>query len=153
SHHRRKVRHWTAKLIGGASSPILPHCMSLIKPLCVSYLEETRRRSDAPWFACIVSLVALAASPAEATTANATARAPCPRGVFLAFAGAAARLVQEYLAPRRPPNLARLRQQGIYSPLRSTNPPQTPVSWAAFATGLNPGRTEIFDFLRRTEGT
>ncbi len=27
------------------------------------------------------------------------------------------------------------------------------MSWASFTTGLNPGRTEIFDFLRRTEGT
>src|SRR5262249_40223727 len=43
--------------------------------------------------------------------------------------------------------------QGFYAPLRSTNPPQTPVSWATFATGLNPGRTEIFDFLKRIDGT
>ena len=75
------------------------------------------------------------------------------RVIVLGFDGADARLVSQYMDEGRLPNLARLRQQGTYAPLRSTNPPQTPVSWASFATGLNPGRTEIFDFLRRTEGT
>ncbi len=73
--------------------------------------------------------------------------------VILGFDGADAGLVQQYLAEGRLPNLARLRADGSYAPLLSTNPPQTPVSWATFSTGLNPGRTEIFDFLRRTEGT
>lgn len=83
-----------------------------------------------------------------------TARAaPYDSVVILGFDGADAGLVEQYMTEGRLPNLARLRAQGVYSPLRSTNPPQTPVSWATFATGLNPGRTEIFDFLRRTEGT
>jgi predicted AlkP superfamily phosphohydrolase/phosphomutase len=73
--------------------------------------------------------------------------------VVLGFDGVDARLVETYLAEGRLPNLARLRAEGTYAPLRSTNPPQTPVSWATFSTGLNPGRTEIFDFLRRTEGS
>ncbi|MBI4169207.1 MAG: alkaline phosphatase family protein [Acidobacteria bacterium] len=75
------------------------------------------------------------------------------RVVILGFDGADASLVEEYLAAGRLPNLARLRSGGYYARLRTTNPPQTPVSWASFSTGLNPGRTEIFDFLRRTEGT
>jgi predicted AlkP superfamily phosphohydrolase/phosphomutase len=51
------------------------------------------------------------------------------------------------------PNLDRIAQEdGTFSPLMPTNPPQTPVSWSAFATGLNPGRTEIFDFLQREKG-
>lgn len=91
-----------------------------------------------------------ATSPMAATS---TPEAPYERVVILGFDGADAGLVEEFMAAGRLPNLARLRAEGIYSPLRSTNPPQTPVSWAAFATGLNPGRTEIFDFLRRTEGT
>ena len=92
------------------------------------------------------------ARAASSTTAT-TSEAPYERVVILGFDGADAGLVEEFMAAGRLPNLARLRAEGIYSPLRSTNPPQTPVSWAAFATGLNPGRTEIFDFLRRTEGT
>jgi predicted AlkP superfamily phosphohydrolase/phosphomutase len=73
--------------------------------------------------------------------------------VILGFDGADAALVERYMAEGRLPHLKALRDQGFYAPLRPTNPPQTPVSWATFTTGLNPGRTEIFDFLRRTEGT
>ncbi len=73
--------------------------------------------------------------------------------VILGFDGTDAALVEQYLAAGALPNLARLRAGGYYAPLRSTNPPQTPVSWASFSTGINPGRTEVFDFLRRTEGT
>jgi len=51
------------------------------------------------------------------------------------------------------PNLARLRDQGSFAPLRSTIPSQTPVSWSTFSTGLNPGRHSIFDFLRRETDT
>ncbi len=79
--------------------------------------------------------------------------APYDRVVILGFDGADASLVERYLAEGRLPNLAKLRADGFYAPLRPTNPPQTPVSWASFTTGLNPGRTEIFDFLRRTDGT
>jgi predicted AlkP superfamily phosphohydrolase/phosphomutase len=73
--------------------------------------------------------------------------------VILGFDGADASLVERYMAEGRLPHLKQLRDAGFYAPLRPTNPPQTPVSWATFTTGLNPGRTEIFDFLRRTEGT
>src|SRR5262245_25415708 len=73
--------------------------------------------------------------------------------VILGFDGADASLVERYMAEGRMPHLKQLRDAGFYAPLRPTNPPQTPVSWATFTTGLNPGRTEIFDFLRRTEGT
>ncbi len=79
--------------------------------------------------------------------------APYDRVVILGFDGADASLVERYLAEGRLPNLAKLRAEGFYAQLRPTNPPQTPVSWASFTTGLNPGRTEIFDFLRRTDGT
>ncbi len=72
-----------------------------------------------------------------------------PKVVVIGFDGADARLVDEYMAAGELPNLAQLRQDGAYRRLLPTNPPQTPVSWSSFATGIDPGRTEIFDFLRR----
>ncbi len=51
------------------------------------------------------------------------------------------------------PNLARLARDGTFAPLGTTNPPESPVAWASFATGLNPGGTGIFDFLRRDPKT
>lgn len=47
------------------------------------------------------------------------------------------------------PNLARVRQLGSYSRLRTTYPAQTPVAWSSFATGTNPGGHGIFDFISR----
>lgn len=103
----------------------------------------------------LLTAIALGAwcAPAPLLAQAAKPRPSYERVVILGFDGADAGLVSQYLAEGRLPNLARLQKQGVYSPLRSTNPPQTPVSWSTFATGLNPGRTEIFDFLRRTEGT
>lgn len=75
--------------------------------------------------------------------------AESPRVVVLGFDGADARLVERWMDDGHLPNLARLRAEGSFAPLRSTNPPQTPVSWSSFATGTDPGQTEIFDFIKR----
>lgn len=75
--------------------------------------------------------------------------AESPKVVIIGFDGADARLVERYMAEGKLPNLTRLRQEGSYERLTPTNPPQTPVSWSAFATGTNPGKTGIFDFLKR----
>ena len=104
-------------------------------------------------FAAILLVAGAVPARARAADAPPAAGGASDRVVVLGFDGADARLVEEYMAAGRLPHLKALRESGMYAPLRSTNPPQTPVSWAAFATGLNPGRTEIFDFLRRTEGT
>ncbi len=99
----------------------------------------------------LLTLLLPAASPAARAAAQ--ERTGRPQVVVLGFDGADARLVERWMESGDLPNLSRLREQGTYSPLLPTNPPQTPVSWSAFATGLNPGRTEIFDFLKRIEGT
>jgi predicted AlkP superfamily phosphohydrolase/phosphomutase len=72
-----------------------------------------------------------------------------PRAVIIGFDGADAELIQDWMDQGELPNLAALRDEGTFAPLQPTNPPQTPVSWSTFATGLDPGQTEIFDFLKR----
>ena len=69
--------------------------------------------------------------------------------IILGFDGASPVFVEKWMDAGLLPNLAKLRAQGTYSRIMTANPPQTPVSWASFATGLNPGRTKLFDFLRR----
>ena len=76
-----------------------------------------------------------------------------PRVVILGFDGADPKLVEQYMAEGKLPNLSRLKAEGDYQRLATTNPPQTPVSWSTFSTGINPGRTEIFDFLKRSDGS
>lgn len=75
------------------------------------------------------------------------------RVVILGFDGADARIVESMLEQGKLPNLQELRKQGGFYPLLPTNPAQTPVSWSSMATGLNPGRTQIFDFLKREQGS
>ena len=82
-----------------------------------------------------------------------TARAEGTRVVILGFDGADAKLSEQWMNEGKLPNLAKLRDQGTFSPLRSTIPSQTPVSWSTFSTGLNPGRHSIFDFLKRDTQT
>ncbi len=77
------------------------------------------------------------------------AAAEAPKTVILGFDGADAKLTEQWMNEGKLPNLAKLREQGTFAPLRSTIPSQTPVSWSTFATGLNPGRHGIFDFLKR----
>jgi predicted AlkP superfamily phosphohydrolase/phosphomutase len=71
------------------------------------------------------------------------------RVIVLGFDGVDARLTEQWMNEGKLPNLARLRQTGTFRPLRPTLPAQTPVSWSTFSTGIDPGRTGIFDFLRR----
>jgi predicted AlkP superfamily phosphohydrolase/phosphomutase len=79
---------------------------------------------------------------------------PPPRKlIILGFDGADAKLTQRWMDEGKLPNLARLRAQGGFSPLRPTIPSQTPVSWSTFSTGLNPGRHGVFDFLKRDPKT
>jgi|CXWL01.1.fsa_nt_gi predicted AlkP superfamily phosphohydrolase/phosphomutase len=73
--------------------------------------------------------------------------------VVLGFDGADAKLAERFMNEGHLPSLAKLRAEGTFSPLRSTIPSQTPVSWSTFSTGLSPGRHAIFDFLKRDPKT
>ncbi|HEY7369003.1 MAG TPA: alkaline phosphatase family protein [Thermoanaerobaculia bacterium] len=84
------------------------------------------------------------------TAALASAAAPPPgRVVVLGFDGVDAAVTKQMLDAGRLPNLAELARRGGFSPLTPTVPAQTPVSWATFTTGLDPGGHRIFDFLKR----
>src|SRR6185295_19104204 len=76
-----------------------------------------------------------------------------PKVIVLGFDGVDARYTEKWMNEGKLPNMARLRAQGTFRPLRPTIPAQTPVSWSTFSTGIDPGRTGIFDFLRRDPKT
>ena len=42
------------------------------------------------------------------------------------------------------PNLKKIAQNGIFCPLRSTEPPNSFPAWTSFSTGVNPGKHGIF---------
>jgi predicted AlkP superfamily phosphohydrolase/phosphomutase len=51
------------------------------------------------------------------------------------------------------PNLDQLRREGDFRRLGTTIPPQSPVAWSTFITGLDPGGHGIFDFVHRNPAT
>src|SRR5207237_3038883 len=73
--------------------------------------------------------------------------------IVVGFDGVDARYTEQWMNEGKLPNLAKLRAAGTFRPLRPTIPAQTPVSWSTFSTGIDPGRTGIFDFLRRDPKT
>ena len=75
------------------------------------------------------------------------------RVVVLGFDGADPDTIETMIAEGELPHLARLAETGTKAHLATTKPSESPVAWATFATGMNPGRTRIFDFLEKREGT
>lgn len=77
-------------------------------------------------------------------------KAKVKRVIFLGLDGLDADLIERMLNEGRLPNMASMRQKGRYSRLRTTYPALSPVAWATFATGVNPGKHNLFDFLNRS---
>lgn len=71
------------------------------------------------------------------------------RLIFLGLDGLDPELTETWMAEGKLPNLSRLRDQGSYRRLRTTCPALSPVAWSTFATGVNPAKHNIFDFLNR----
>lgn len=69
--------------------------------------------------------------------------------IFLGLDGLDPKLTERFMAEGKLPNLADLKEQGSYSRLRTTFPALSPVAWSTFATGVNPAKHNIFDFLNR----
>lgn len=51
------------------------------------------------------------------------------------------------------PNITALIDDGVRGSLSTTTPPMTPLAWTSMATGTNPGRHGIFDFLEQDKET
>ncbi len=68
--------------------------------------------------------------------------------VVLGFDGADPTLLNQWMSEGKLPNIQKLGHRGTVQPLGTTEPPESPVAWASFATGTNPGKHGIFDFLK-----
>lgn len=63
--------------------------------------------------------------------------------------GATFDLIRPWANQGHLPTLQRLMQTGAWGELRSTIPPMTAPAWTAFATGKNPGKHGLYDWVRR----
>jgi predicted AlkP superfamily phosphohydrolase/phosphomutase len=75
------------------------------------------------------------------------------RVIVLGFDGLDYELTRDLIARGRLPNFAKLEQSGTFAPLETSIPPQSPVAWSSFITGLDPGGHGIFDFIHRDPAT
>ena len=73
--------------------------------------------------------------------------------VILGFDGMDPALVARWIKEGQLPNMAKLASQGGLHPLGTTHSPESPTAWASFATGVNPGKHNIYDFLVRDTNT
>jgi|GEM_PF-208899 len=74
---------------------------------------------------------------------------PVPKTIILGFDGMDHALTQRWMDAGDLPNFKRLADKGVFQELETTNPAQSPVSWAVFNTGCNPGKTGVAGFVSR----
>jgi len=72
-----------------------------------------------------------------------------PKVIVIGFDGMDPRLCQRLMDAGKLPHLDQMRRAGGFRPLGTSIPPQSPVAWASFITGANPGVHGIFDFIHR----
>ncbi len=73
--------------------------------------------------------------------------------VILGFDGMDPDLVEQLVRGGKLPNIKRLIDQGGLYSLGTTHSAESPTAWASFATGVNPGKHNIYDFLIRDTAT
>ncbi len=69
--------------------------------------------------------------------------------IMLGIDGMDPSLVRHLMEQGRLPNCRRLAEAGCFTPLGTTDPPQSPVAWSSVISGTNPGGHGIFDFVAR----
>jgi len=78
---------------------------------------------------------------------------PHERFIIVGFDGMDPVVAERLISEGKLPHLAWMKEHGAMRLLHTTNPAQSPVAWSAFSTGSNPGKTRIYDFLRRNPAT
>jgi predicted AlkP superfamily phosphohydrolase/phosphomutase len=101
------------------------------------------------WFALAVVALDLAGGCRGGGRGDASG----PRVIVLGFDGMDYRVTRDLMTKGRMPNFSRLAASGTFSPLATSIPPQSPVAWSSFITGLDPGDHGILDFLHRDPQT
>ncbi|MBF0556306.1 MAG: alkaline phosphatase family protein, partial [Nitrospirae bacterium] len=85
----------------------------------------------------------------ESKAEKSKAETKMKRFIYLGIDGLDPALMTLYMDKGHLPNFKRLAHTGSFAPLGTTNPPQSPVAWTTAATGKNPGKHGVFDFIER----
>jgi len=98
-------------------------------------------------------LPSLTSGPSQEPVAPSITYAKFERVMLVGMDGLDATIVEDMLSKNELPHFDKLRKMGSFARLRSSNPPQSPVAWTCIATGCNPGKHGIFDFIHRDPKT
>ncbi len=79
--------------------------------------------------------------------------APGKRVIILGFDGLDYGYTKKLMEEGKLPNFSRAARAGSFGPLETSIPPQSPVAWSNFITGMDSGGHGIFDFLHRDPET
>lgn len=71
------------------------------------------------------------------------------RLVVVGLDGLEPELTERWMEEGKLPNLTALAERGTYRRVATTCPPLSPVAWATFSTGVNPGKHGVYDFVKR----
>lgn len=75
------------------------------------------------------------------------------RILVIGLDGATMDLIAPWVAEGCLPTLDHLMRGGAHGQLRSTMPPMTAPAWTSFATGTNPGKHRLYDWIARDAGS
>jgi predicted AlkP superfamily phosphohydrolase/phosphomutase len=104
----------------------------------------------------LTAAIALVLSGVLVTSACQSGRTPStprPKLLILGFDGMDPTLLERWMKEGQLPNISKLAATGSVKPLATTHSPESPTAWASFATGVNPGKHNIYDFLVRDTST
>ena len=73
--------------------------------------------------------------------------------IVIGFDGMDPKILSRLMEEGKLPNFKKLAEEGDFKELGTSMPPQSPVAWSDFITGMNPGGHGIFDFIHREPGT
>ena len=73
--------------------------------------------------------------------------------VLLGIDGATWSLIKPWIKEKKLPGFQKLLENGAHSDLESTTPPLSPPAWTSIFTGTNPGKHNIFGFVKRKENS
>jgi hypothetical protein len=95
---------------------------------------------------CAVLIASLTLGGCGSSSSGKPVRRAKQRVFVLGFDGMDPTLARKWMDEGKLPNLKRLSEQGTFAKLETTQPSESPVAWASFATGVNPGKHNIYDF-------
>jgi len=107
----------------------------------VSPLVDGSARRDARWEALVPLALVFLCSCGPSFDRDAK------RVLVIGMDGLDHRLVERMMNEGKLPNFARLRDLGGFRPLETSIPPESPVAWSNFITGMDPGGHGVKDFF------